>query len=238
MIRFETLESIGLSVAVMSGCSEGDCRLPADSNNFAGRQERRDFLSVLGLEPEKLVCVRQVHGDAVIRVGVQDAGRGGLDAATAVADCDAMITCEPGLPIGISVADCVPLLVYDPVKGALAAGHAGRLGTMGNIAGRIVEAMSFHFRTDPSDLRAVIGPSAGPDRYEVSEEIALAFEALDLPRNGRLLDLWGANRLQFERAGLPTDQIHVSGRCTIEDAGFYSHRGDGSGARNLAVASL
>lgn len=238
MIRFETLESIGLSVAAMSGRAEGDCRLPAASNEFAGREGRRDFLGALGLQAENLVCVRQVHGDAVIRVSAQDAGRGGLDAATAVADCDAIITSEPGLPVGISVADCVPLIVYDPVSNALAAGHAGRLGTMGNIAGRIVEAMSFHFRTDPADLHAVIGPSAGPDRYEVSEEIAEAFAALDLPRRGRLLDLWGANGLQFERAGLPPDQIHVSGRCTIGDPGFYSHRGDGSGARNLAVASL
>ncbi len=238
MIRFESLESVGLSIAAMSGRAEGDCRLPAASNDFAGRQERRRFLAALGLPAEKLVCVRQVHGDAVTRVGVPDAGRGGLDAATAVADCDAIITSEPGLPIGISVADCVPLIVYDPVSNALAAGHAGRLGTMGNIAGRIVEAMTFHFRTDPADLHAVIGPSAGPDRYEVSEEIADAFAALELPRRGRLLDLWGANRLQFERVGIPGDQIHISRLCTIGDPGFFSHRGDGTGARNLAVASL
>jgi len=238
VIRFSDLESLGLSIAAMSERSDGDCRLPAASNEFAGTDGRRKFLDSLGLDPARLVCVRQVHGTDVTGVSGQDRGRGGFDAANARADSDAMITSEPGMPIGISVADCVPLIVFDPVVRAVAVGHAGRLGTMGNIADCIVEAMKVGFGSKPEELHTVIGPSAGPQQYEVSEAIADEFASLDLPRNGRLLDLWGANRAQFERAGIPSHQVHVFGHCTMSDTRFFSHRGDGTGGRNLAVVSL
>lgn len=238
MIRFEALESLGVRAAAMSDRTDGDCRLPGDSNAFAGGDARRRFLGSLGLDAEHLVCMRQVHGVAVTAVNRSHRGRGGLDAATAPADSDAIITSEPGLPIGVSIADCVPLLLFDLRTGAIGVAHAGRMGTMGNIAAHVVDALAAEYSSRPEDLHAVIGPSAGPDLYEVSEEIAEEFEALSLPRRGRLLDLWAANRLQLERAGVPASQVHVSELCTIRDSRFYSHRADASGARNLAVIAL
>jgi copper oxidase (laccase) domain-containing protein len=95
--------------------------------------------------------------------------------------------------------------------------------------------MAAIFRVRPSDVLAEIGPSAGPQSYEVSESIADEFAALGLPRNGRLLDLWGANRLQLERAGVPPSQITTTGHCTISDPRYFSHRRDASGCRNLAI---
>ncbi len=238
MIRFSALESLGVSVAAMSDRSDGDCRLPAASNDFAGLDGRCKFLAGLGLDANALVAVRQVHGIEVVFAASGDRGKGGLDAAAAPAEADAIITAEPGVPIGISVADCVPLLVFDAVARVAAVGHAGRLGTMGNIAGAIVDKMGARFGSKPGNIHAVIGPSAGPDRYEVSEEIAESFSALGLPRNGRMLDLWGANRQQFEDAGVPLAQIQVTGHCTISDGRYYSHRADGGGGRNLAVLCL
>ncbi len=238
MIRFDTLESLGVSVAAMSDLTDGDCRLPAASNDFAGKEGRCSFLSAIGLDSASLIAVRQVHGVDVTRVSGLDRGKGGLDAATAPADSDAIITSERGLPIGVSVADCVPLLLCDPVAGVVAVGHAGRLGTMGNIAAIIVDKMASVFESKSENVHVVIGPSAGPDQYEVSEEIADAFSALGLPRHGRLLDLWGANRLQFEEAGVPFDQVHVVSHCTMSTGRYYSHRAEGSGGRNLAVVCL
>lgn len=238
MIRYHELESLGLSVAAMSDRSDGDCRLPSQSNGFAGADARRAFLELLALDPTKLVCMRQVHGTKAIAVSKKDSGRGGFDAADAPADGDAIITSEPGLPIGICVADCVPLIMFDPVARAVAVVHAGRLSTMGNIVQRVVDAMNTCFDSKPDDIHAVIGASAGPKRYEVSEAIATEFAALDLPRHGRLLDLWGANRLQCERAGIPAHQIHVQEHCTLGDDRYFSHRRDGSGDRNLVVTAL
>jgi len=140
--------------------------------------------------------------------------------------------------VAVSVADCVPVLIFDPEKRAAAAAHAGRLGTMSDIAGKTVAAMQAQFGSDPAHLLAEIGPSAGPNQYEVSEEIAAEFEQLGLPKQGRLLDLWGANRLQLESAGLLPDLIRVTGQCTIGDSRYYSHRRQKTLERNLAVVMI
>jgi polyphenol oxidase len=238
VIRFGHLESAGLSIAAMSEIADGDCRLPSEFHGFVGEEGRRAFLATLGAAAEKLVCVRQVHGANVLVADEMHAGQGGLSADSAPGEYDAIVTQTHGLPIGISVADCVPLMVYDPGKQVAAVAHAGRLGTKANIAGNTVAAMQTRFGCSPGDLLAEIGPSAGPDRYEVSEEMATEFEALDLPREGRLLDLWGANRVQLERAGLDPARIRTTGHCTISSDRYFSHRRQNTLARNLAIVMI
>ena len=197
-------------------------QLPADD---AWRQ----VLASVGSTPEKLMRVKQVHGNAVriLKRGAIDAG-----AHSQKPDGDAIVSNEPGLALAVVVADCVPILLCDPVGGAAAAIHAGWRGTCARIASTAVETMQREFGTDPRDLVAAIGPSAGPDDYEVSEELRTAFldaghRADDVARwfDNRVprphLNLWAANSDQLIGAGVPADRIAVCGLSTVSHPGIF-----------------
>lgn len=233
MLRLDTLEAAGACTAAMSGTAEGDCVLARSSE-----ANRRAFLGALGLDPALLVCPRQVHGVEVVMARHEDAGKGAFGPENALAEADAIITDVPGLPIGITVADCVPLALYDPRRGAIGLAHAGREGTVRHIAAATVRAMVQHYACRPADLLAVIGPSAGPCCYEVSEELAAAFAASGGPVHGRRLDLWDANRRQLLAEGVPEANIALGRICTICGTGHYSYRRDKTAARNLVVMAL
>jgi len=114
-------------------------------------QKNRELLDhALGLGGRGITTVRQVHGNEVYVYAGPDAARPGHG-------YDAIITDVRGAAIGVLTADCVPILMHDPVRGAVAAVHAGWAGTLSGIAGRAVAEMSEHYGTDPSDVRACIG---------------------------------------------------------------------------------
>ena len=231
MIRFAELERLGVAVAAMSDRSDGDCR----AHDPAGEAGRRAFCEALAIDCTQVAVGKQVHGVRVAVVTEGDRGRGSTRGLAAFAETDALITAEAGLPIAVTVADCVPVLLFDPAKGVIGIAHAGRAGTVQGIARDTVETMTVSFGTDPTELHAVIGPSAGPDAYEVSEDLAREFVEAELPARGRLLDLWEANAGQLLKAGIPRRQITVSGICTITDGRFHSHRAHANGMRNMAL---
>ena len=227
MLRLRELEVAGASVASYSGTPEGDCGWEQPG--------RHAYLEALGVTPELLVCLRQVHGAEVLRATQAHAGRGGWRRDDALADADGLITDVPGLALGIHAADCIPVYLYDPGTGAAGLLHAGGQGTFARIAEAGVRAMGEAFGTDPAHLHAAIGPGAGPRSYVVDEATAAAWRAAGWPGQGRVLDLWGANRQQLVAAGVPAAQVHISGICTISDHAYHSYRRDQHQARNLAV---
>ncbi len=233
MIRFDFLESRGATVAAISGKNEGDCGAHAPS-----ARARKAFLRTLGLNSARLVCPRQVHGCAVACVSASDRTEGVFGLDKALAEADAVITNVPGLPLGITVADCVPVFVV--AEGGRAAGlvHGGREGTKTGVTQNAVRALCSRYALPPADLYAVIGPSAGPCCYEVSAEMAADFHAAGYPVRGRNLDLWEANRIQLLRAGIPEQHILVSAICTICGPHFFSYRTNKSRERNLAVLAI
>ncbi|MCC6697453.1 MAG: laccase domain-containing protein [Candidatus Hydrogenedentes bacterium] len=231
MIRFAELERLGVAVAAMSDRSDGDCR----AHDPSGEPGRQAFCTALGIDCAKVTVGKQVHGTRVVIVAAGDRGRGSAIGHAPFAETDALITGEVGLPIAVTVADCVPILLFDPVTEVIGVAHAGRAGTVQGIARCTVEAMAASFGTNPADVHAVIGPSAGPTSYEVSEELAREFLEAGLPTRGRLLDLWEANAGQLVKAGVPRGQITVSGICTITDGRFHSHRAHANGMRNMAI---
>jgi polyphenol oxidase len=167
--------------------------------------------------------VRQVHGTRVVR------------AATAMdptEEADAVMSVAPGVAACVSVADCVPVLLADPEGGAVAAVHAGWRGTIALAAAEGVRALERE-GAEVSRLVAAIGPSIGPCCYEVSPELAGRFRERfgpEVVRSGAAprLDLWRANLLALEEAGVRAERVHVLGRCTAcERALFFSHRRDG-----------
>lgn len=223
MLRFSTLEDLGLSIAAMSEKSDGDC---------AHLDARRRVCEAAGASFDRLVLLKQVHGDIVLSAErVRRNGAGPREG-------DGLITREPSLPIGVLVADCVPVYLFDPVKRAGGIVHAGRAGTYSRIAESAIHALEREQRVNAGDVHALIGPSAGPCCYEVSTEIARDFEVAGLPVSGRYLDLWQANVLQLEGCGVPPTQIEVAGICTLCDGRFHSHRRNADGRRNLALLAL
>lgn len=155
----------------------------------------------------RVVTLRQTHSAIVWRV---------RESAGCLGEGDALITDEPGLLLTIRTADCVPILLADPVRRVVAAIHAGWRGTVAGILTQTLGQMTAHYETKPTDVVAAIGPAIGPCCFEVGAEVPL-------PVVERRADLWAANREQLEKAGV--GRIWMAERCTMcEPELFYSYR--------------
>jgi YfiH family protein len=189
------------------------------------------FCAALGVDPAHRVHTHQVHGTGVAKVDWDDAG-------TRRQATDALITDAVELPLLLFFADCVPVLLYDPVVHALGVCHAGWRGTVNGMAATTLWAMQAAYGTNPADLRVCIGPSIGPQSYEVGEEVYNMAQA-KLPGADRFFhfpngseshphfDLWQANAAQLIEAGVPAAQIEISGIDTAQTTqDFYSHRAE------------
>jgi hypothetical protein len=160
-------------------------------------------------------------------------GRGASDHDSALDGIDAMVTNVPDICLMIQVADCVPILFYDPVKKVIAAAHAGWRGTVLKIARNTVNIMVKKYKSDPDNIYAGIGPSIGPCCYQVGHEVVHEVTR-DLKNEKGLIkirndlsyfDLWEANKRQIIEAGVPGSNIEVSGICTKDDCDtFFSSR--------------
>jgi YfiH family protein len=204
----------------------------------------RAALASVGSTPDRLMRVKQVHGNAV---RVLKRGEVAEGAHSMRPDGDAIASNEPGLALGVVVADCVPVLVCDAMRGAAASIHAGWRGTCARVAQAAVEAMQREFGSDPADLVAAIGPSAGPDDYEVGESLIDAFlsaghDRADVDRwfiqaGARPhLDLWSANRDQMIKAGIRSSNIQICGLSTVSHPDIFdSYRVDGERAGRMAA---
>ena len=190
------------------------------------------FCTALGCDPSHPVRTHQIHGIAVAKVDWDDAG-------TRQQQCDALITDAVGLPLFLVFADCVPLILYDPVRHVLGACHAGWRGTVNGVGGATLWAMQAAYGTDAADVRVGIGPSIGPESYEVGEEVRQMAVA-KLPgganyfrhRNGAeanpWFDLWHANADQLIAAGVRPEKVELAEIDTARNTDdFFSHRAEG-----------
>ena len=208
-------------------------------------ENRRRYFSALGLHAERLCTIRQVHGTEIVRAMRRDAGRGARAYEDALADADAVITNDSGVALMLCYADCVPVLLYDPVHNAVGVVHAGWKGTVQRIAAQTVARMCEEFGTAASDVLAGIGPSIGAGCYTVGAEVAERFrtafpsyaDEIIEERDGAIhLDLWSANRLQLVEAGVAAGNIDSADTCTSCDrAFFYSYRAAGGRTGRLAA---
>lgn len=189
-------------------------------------ENRRRVREALGGAP--LVFANQVHGDGVLRVDHRPFER------WSVGEGDALMTDRPGLALCAQTADCVPILVFDPGRPAIAAIHAGWRGAVAEIAPKTLLAMAGAYGTDPERVHAAIGPSISKANYRVGPEVLADFEALfgELdetligPRDtegGATLDVAEACRRQLERAGVAS--ITRLDHCTFAQSDrFFSSR--------------
>ena len=221
---------------------------------------RRRAFGLFGRDTDTVVHAHLVHGSAVARVTQADNG-------TWLKHVDGLITDQPGCALTMNFADCAPIFLYDPRRHAIGLGHAGWRGTVIDLPGAMVRAMTEQFGSDPADLVAAVGPCIGPCCYEVGEDVIAAVEAAfaepellfrrrtadDGPPpesdNRRLVagsqgarvghfDLPEANRRNLFNAGVRT--VELSGYCTACRTDlFFSHRAEkGRTGRFGAVFAL
>ncbi len=199
--------------------------------------------------PFHVIQGHQVHGDRIAVIDRPDTDRQELEGY------DAFMTQLEGTAIGVRTADCVPILLYDPVREAVAAVHSGWRGTVLRISQKTIEKMESAFGCKAGDLHAVIGPAIGPDSFQVGEDVAAAFSESGFPMDeilsrrgegdgtpmsgGLHIDLFRANGWLLEKAGLRKDAISVSATDTYTDLSFYSARREGTSCgRNINAIRL
>jgi len=208
-------------------------------------RRNRDLLAA-ALEVSALTVADQQHGARVAVVTAGLAGRGHAGRAAAQEHfpaTDALVTDVPGAALGILVADCAPVLLWDPVRRAVGAAHAGRPGVVRGVLAATVTRMIEAFGTDPADLVGGVGPCVGYASYEVGDAEADALDAV-LPgftrpsRPGhRLLDVGGAVERQLADAGVGTvHRMGVDTRASTDT--FFSDRAQRPCGRFMAVVAL
>ncbi len=195
-------------------------------------RNRELFLGRLGVGRDELAIPHQVHSSVVKSV----------DHPGIYEQCDALVSNRRRVFLCVSVADCVPIFLFEKKQSVVAAIHAGWRGSLHRIVERTVELMVHHYACNPSDMIAYIGPSARSCCYEVGKEVARRF-ATDFIRKERerfFLDLKNSNLAQLTQSGVPVSGIEISEHCTIcEPALFHSYRRDGQkSGRMLGVIGL
>ncbi len=202
----------------------------------------------LGISRGDIATARQVHGSRVALVGPGDRGR-------VIPATDALITDTAGVALMLRFADCLPVLLYDPVRRAIGLAHAGWKGTVGRIAAKTASAMVEAYGSRPADLVAGLGPCIGPCCYQVGAEVIESVKA-SFDDWRRLLrpqgdgsfhfDLWEANRRQLVELGAPPlspqklggrkggiEVIQLCTACRTDE--FFSHRAEGGRTGRFAV---
>ena len=204
----------------------------------------RSAVASVGASTERLMRVKQMHGNSVRTLRRGEVPEG---AAEVRPDGDAIASNHPGLVLAVMVADCVPILLVDPRQGAAAAVHAGWRGTCASVAPAAIDVMRREFGTRPEDLLAAIGPSVGPEDYEVGESLIDAFTAAGHGSRAVArwfirstakphLDLWRANADQLIAAGVKADRVFSCGLSTVAHAEvFDSYRVQGANAGRMAA---
>jgi YfiH family protein len=192
------------------------------------RENRFRSFAALGRKRESMFDVWQIHSADVV---VANAPHPRLNEPPEF-KADAIITDNREVSLFMRFADCTPILLYDPVKKVAGIVHAGWLGTVRHVAGQAVKSMGAAFGSKPADILAAIGPSIGPDHYEIGpdviEHVRYSYgkdaESVLISQDGHThFDLWYANKLSLERIGV--EQVEVAGLCTAchpED--WFSHR--------------
>ena len=249
-LEYLTAESIAVPHCFTTRLG-GVSKAPMDSMNLAVRLDDTEAAvtqnfailgETIGFQPSDLVLTRQTHTD-IVRV-VDGSDRLGCLHRVYPA-CDGLVTNTPGLTLVVFSADCTPILLHDPVTGAVGAVHAGWRGTAQDIAAKAVNAMVTHFGSRPQDIRAAIGPNIGPCCFKTDEDVPqamlqtfgkAALESIRTSEEKYYVNLKELNALSLHRAGV--QQVEISPLCTAcrQDL-FWSHRktGDMRGSQGALI---
>lgn len=206
---------------------------------------RRRVCECLGLPFRNLTAPEQTHSPYVLRLLPTDVGAGRDGRHTAIRFVDGLICNLPGVPLMQFSADCPLILFVEPRRRILATAHSSWRCTVCGIAEEVVSQLRRDFEVDPAGLTVGISPCAGPQRYEVGEDLRRIARSR-LPEADRFFrstadkvyfDLRAANVDQLLRCGIPSENITVAAQCTLGDDRFYSHRREGDRAGRFALVA-
>lgn len=238
----------------LGGASQGDVgtmnlSFSRESSRQNVEENYRRLAKAIGYEPERLVCSRQTHTTNVRVVTEEDCGIGFCRSGE-YDNIDGLVTNVPGIPLMTFYADCVPLLLADPVHRAIGCAHSGWRGTAANMGKAALEVMKREYGTEAKDVITAIGPSICQDCYEVSEDVIDQFREVyprkiwsDLfyeKQTGKFqLNLWEACRQNFLMAGVLPEHISLPDLCTCCNPKFlFSHRASRGNRGNLAAVVM
>lgn len=247
--QFESLASEKVTQAIFTRLG-GVSPRPWDSLNLGSTvgdnldrvaENIHKVLESIGFSESRLAQIHQVHSAQVIKIEEPEIDKSRLIPG------DAMITDITDLLMLMRFADCVPIYIYDPVNHAAALAHAGWKGTVQGVARETVRALEKEYGSNPKDLLAGIGPSIGPDHYQIGadviQEVKNAYgdtwsKVMNFDHDGVKLNLWRANEIALEYAGV--ENIEIAGICTACETGnWFSHRAEkGKTGRFAAVLAL
>lgn len=254
-LTYPLLEKTGLVKHGFStrvgGVSEGhlsfmNLSFSRGDDESAVRENFRRMAKALDVEEDSFVFSQQTHTTNVRKVTAEDKGKG-LIKPLDYTDVDGLVTNVPGLCLSTFYADCVPLFFVDPVKKAIGLSHSGWRGTVGKMGEVTLQRMKEEYGTNPVDVIAAIGPSICQDCYEVSEDVILEFKKQFAEKhwknlfykkeNGKYqLDLWKANEIVLQEAGVLKENIAVTNLCTCCNSELlFSHRASKGKRGNLAA---
>ena len=196
------------------------------------QKNRETLCQLLGIEDHSLLMPHQVHLAEIAVVDREMLTLPTEEILQKLDGIDALMTNEAGVCIGVSTADCIPVLLYDPIRRASCAIHAGWRGTVQRIAEKAVGRMTETYGTNPKDIIAQIGPGIHLESFEVGDEVYQTFEKEGFPMEliskkyeKWHIDLPECNRLQLVAAGIPETHIAVSPVCTFQQSDtFFSAR--------------
>lgn len=181
----------------------------------------------LELDINRFVLAKQTHTDNIRIVTEADAGKG-VTKQSDIEDTDGLVTNIKGLSLVVFSADCVPILMLDPIKGVVSAVHSGWRGTVKGISKKAIDIMKGEFGSSPKDILVAVGPSIGPCCFEFSKVDAHIFPEKyqkDIGDNKVLIDLWNMNKDILLDAGILEKNMDMSDVCTVCNSDkYYSYR--------------
>lgn len=233
-----TYYNMGEGIVAFSTTRHGGCGshnyATLNVNEYCGddplavARNRSALAATLGIEPEHIVMPHQTHGTEVLRVDSRFMAMTPEQRREALDGVDALSTDVPGVCIGVSTADCIPVLLSDPCHHAVCAVHAGWRGTVARIVQNAIAAMQRAYATEPQQIVAQIGPGISMDSFEVGDEVYEAFSQarFDMRLIARRQDKWHidlplCNALQLQEMGVRQANIAVSGICTYKNVADY-----------------
>jgi hypothetical protein len=218
--------------------SEFNVNLYCGDDAEAIAENRKALCKLLKISGDRLVMPHQVHATGIAQIGRTFFRLSDEVRRQVLEGVDALMTNLPGVCIGVSTADCIPIILYDPEHRAASVVHSGWRGTVADIAGVAVTSMQMAYHSRPKVLKAVIGPGISLANFEVGDEVYEQFAAAGYPMAQIArkyekwhIDLWTCCRLQLKEVGLKGENIQTSGICT------YDHCDDYFSARRLGVDS-
>ena len=218
------------------------------------RENRAIIAEYLGVEPTRISCGNQVHGLKAVEITEDLIGAGAFGEDTAITDCDAVFTNLPNVPLFLFTADCVAVGIYDAKHHAMATVHAGWRGAIGHLPVLTIEAMKEAYGTEFKDCYIYLGPSIGPESFEVDVELGKRFElawhgmtdrsvadVVNYPGDKldkAYINLWNFIAEGLMVNGVPKENIAIGSTDTVTDKGCYSYRREAGKTGRMALFGM